>query len=178
MLSLNLLLIDSHQDFRKSAQKYLLSCRIFKSVQAADSYSEGMLLTAGCCPDLLLIDSAIFFENPGLIEEIEKIKYSNPTLEVLVLFLFQEDYMDSFQRISSPVSGILFKEKFAEGLFEYLSVRKISSAGSQDDSSKGGIVLFKILVPAECLFCPTASCVLFIKSEVVLSSYEEQEGFR
>jgi len=137
MPPLHLFLIDSHQDFRESARNYLLSCCEFRSIKVAASYNEGMFLTAECYPDLLLIDSGIFFEKPGFIAEIEKLKHSKPALEVLVLFLFQEDYINGFQLISPPVSGIIFKESFAEGFLNYLAGRKKGPAGSQDTSCKG-----------------------------------------
>ncbi len=126
MPPLNLFLIVKHQGFRESARNYLLSCCKFRSVKAAASYNEDMFLTAECYPDLLLIDSEIFFEKPGFIKEIEKLKHSKPALEVLVLFLFREDYMNCFQLISPTVSGIILKESFAEGLFKYLSIGKKS----------------------------------------------------
>ncbi len=138
MPPLNLFLIDKHQDFRESARNYLLSCFKFRSVMTAASYNEGMFLTAECYPDLLLIDSEIFFEKPGLIKEIEKLKHSKPALEVLVLFLFREEDISLSRFLSPPVSGIIFKESFAKGLFEYLAGRKKGPAGSQDSSCKGG----------------------------------------
>lgn len=134
---LRLLLIDSHQGFRESARKYLLRCPDFSNVEIAASYNEGMLLSAKYFPDLLLIDREILFENQALIKEIEKLKQANPSLDVLLLFLFREEDINCYQELLPLVSGIIIKESFAEDLFEYMAAEKKHFAGSQDSSCKG-----------------------------------------
>jgi len=132
-----LLLIDLHQGFRESARKYLLRSRLFRSVETAASYNEGMLLAKEHFPDLLLVDSKTFFDNPGIIKEIEKLKHSNSALEVLVLFLFREEDLSRCQELLPMVSGIILKERFAEDLLEYLAAGKINTAGYRESSRKG-----------------------------------------
>jgi len=134
---LRLLLIDAHQGFRESARKYLLRCPGFSSVEIADSYSEGMLLSKQYEYDLLLVDREILFGNPVLIKEIEKLKQDNPSIDVLVLFLFQEEDINRCQELFPLVSGIILKESFAEDLYEYLSAEKNDHVESQDSSRKG-----------------------------------------
>ncbi len=132
-----LLLIDPHHGFRESARKYLLCCREFGSVEVAASYHEGMLLSAQHFPDLLIIESEILFKNPVRVKEIEKLKHSNPALEVLVLFLFWEENFNRCQELFPLVNGTISKESFAEDLFEYISAENEYHAGSQDSSCKG-----------------------------------------
>ncbi|MGM0653290.1 MAG: hypothetical protein ACQES4_11005 [Bacillota bacterium] len=132
-----LFLIDSHAKFRESARKYLLRCHLFKSVETADGYYDGMFLHKKYYPDLLLIDSEIFFENPGLIKKVEELKHSNPALKVLVLFLFREEYLNRCQELFPLVSGIILKESFAEDLLEYLAADNKHLTERQDSSRKG-----------------------------------------
>ncbi len=132
-----LLLIDSHHGFRESARKYLLRCREFGSVEVAASYHEGMLLSAQHFPDLLMIDSEILFKNPVRVKEIEKLKHSNPALEVLVLFLFREENLNRRQELFPLVNGTISKESFADDLFEYIQAGNELPAGKQNSSCKG-----------------------------------------
>ncbi len=133
---LHLLIIDSHQVFRESAMKYLMRCRMFRCVEAVASYNEGMLHIKKYFPDLILVDSKINFENPDFIYEIEKLKPSNSALEVLILFLFEEGCINRCQLLSPLVSGIIFKESFADDLLEYLSKKK--SCRQSGQLSQGG----------------------------------------
>lgn len=126
MTFLRLLLIDPHAEFRESAGKYLLRCREFRSVEVAASYNEGLLLYNQHFPDLVLIDSSYLYNNTGLIHELKKLKQSNPSLDVLALLLFRDDYIHRCQLLSSLVSGFIYKENFSEGLYEYLSSKKIA----------------------------------------------------
>ncbi len=137
MSLLNLLLIDPHQGFRESARKYLVRCRLFGSVEAAASHNEGMLLAKEHFPDLILIDSKLFIDSPVLINELEKLKYSNPALKVLVLFLFREEDINRCQELFPLVSGVILKENFAADLFEYIAAEEKHHAGSQNSSCKG-----------------------------------------
>ncbi len=138
MPRLCLLLIDPHASFREAARSYLLRCRFFRSVEAEASYHEGMFLAKDHFPDVLLIDSKVFFDNSCLIKELEKIKQANPALKVLVLFLFREEDINRCQELFPLVSGIILKESFAEDLLEYISAGNKNPAGKQKSACKGG----------------------------------------
>ncbi len=136
MTNLRLLLIDPHAVFREAARKYLLRCREFRSVEVAADYNEGLLLYAQYFPDLILVDSEYLSKNPVLIHELEKLKEAHPSLDVLALLLFRDDYIHRCRMLSSPVSGFIYKENFSESLLEYLSARPERTAVKQTDSTK------------------------------------------
>ncbi len=137
MSALRLLLIDPHDKFRESARKYLLRCRKFRSVEAVASYNEGMLINTDHFPDLILVDSGYISQNSLLISELEKIKNAKPSLDVLVLSLFSDDYHNRYQVLSPLVSGIIFKENFSVNLFEYLASKQDGLTGKQTGSREG-----------------------------------------
>ncbi len=132
-----LLLIDPHDKFRESARKYLLRCREFRSVEAVASYSEGLLLYAQHFPDLVLVDSEYLQKSTGLVHELEKLKQSDPSLDVLALSLFRDDFHSRHQVLSPLVSGIIFKETFSVSLFEYLAARQKKHPGRQTGAHEG-----------------------------------------
>ncbi len=136
MTNLRLLLIDPHAVFREAARKYLLRCSEFKRVEALAGDDEGLLLDAQDTPDLILIDSGYLSASPALINALEKLKEAHPSLDVLALSLFRDDYIHRCRMLSSPVSGFIYKENFSESLLEYLSARQERTAVKQTDSTK------------------------------------------
>ena len=133
---LRVLLIDPHNRFRESARKYLLRCREFRSVEVAASYNEGLLLNNQHFPDLILVDSDYLYNNTSLLHELENLKQSNPSLDVLALSLFRDDHNNRCPHLSSLVSGFIYKENFIENLFTYLLAKEKEFAGKQIGLSK------------------------------------------
>ncbi len=131
MSNLRLLLIDPHDIFRESARKYLLRCREFRSVEVMACYNESLLLHAQHFPDLVLVDSNYLSQNSSLIHELEKLKQSDPALDVLALLLFKEHAHSRYLLFPHLVSGFIYKVNFSENLHEYLAARKKSPAGRQ-----------------------------------------------
>ncbi len=136
MPRLCLLLIDPHASFREAARSYLLRCRDLSSVETAANYNEGLLLYKQYFPDLILIDREIFSTEPGLIEALATLKHSNPQLDILALYLFEEDGSNRGRLLSPLVGGIIYKENFAEGLFAYLASRNNQHTSAQTGSLK------------------------------------------
>ncbi len=137
MSPLSLLLIDPHASFRESARKYLLRCREFRSVEVMASHNEGLLLYAQHFPDLILVDSEYLQKNTGLIHELEKLKQSDPSIDVLALLLFRDEYSNRCQLSSALISGFIYKEDFSENLLAYLAMRQKTPAGRQISFSEG-----------------------------------------
>lgn len=137
MPHLRLLLIDPHDKFRESARKYLLRCPEFESVEVMASYNEGMLLYAEHFPDLILVDNDYLSQTSSLLNELEKLKQSDPSIDVLALSLFRDEYSNRCQVLSSLVSGIIFKENFSENLLDYLAARQKTPAGGQNSFGEG-----------------------------------------
>jgi DNA-binding NarL/FixJ family response regulator len=129
MPRLRLLLIDPHASFREAARCYLLRCREFRSVEVMAGYNEGLLLHAQHFPDLVLVDSKFLSQSPGLIHELEKLKQSDPTLDVLALLLFKDDDHSRYLQFPHLVSGFIYKENFSENLHDYLAARQKAPAG-------------------------------------------------
>ena len=117
----------------------MLRCREFRSVEVAASYNEGMLLSAQYFPDLILVDNDYLSKNPVLIKELEKLKRSDPELDVLALVLFRDDYncLSRYQLFPHLVSGVIFKENFSENLLAYLAERQNITAGRQSSFGEG-----------------------------------------
>ncbi len=137
MSPLRLLLIDPHAIFREAARKYLLRCREFRSVEVMAGYNEGLLLYTQHFPDLILVDREYLQKNTGLFHALEKLKQSDPSIDVLALSLFRDDYNHRCQLLSSLVSGFIYKENFSENLFAYLAARQKTPAGRQKNFGEG-----------------------------------------
>ncbi len=137
MRPLRLMIIDPHDIFRRSAYNYALQCREFRSVEVAAGYDEALLLKAQHLPDLILIDVVIFSTDPGIINTLEKLKLSNPKLDVLALMLFKEKCLERCQFMLPLVSGIIFKENFTEGLTDYLAAKHTINRGCSNRPFKG-----------------------------------------
>ncbi len=137
MQCLRLLLIDPHASFREAARSYLLRCRDFSSVEVMAGYNEGLLLDAQPCPNLVLVDSKFLSQNPGLIDALEQLKQSDPTIDVLALLLFKDDDHRRYLLFPHLVSGFIYKENFSENLHDYLAARQKAPAGRQIGSREG-----------------------------------------
>lgn len=107
MSSIDILIVDDHPVFRDGIRALLEATPDIKIVGEATTGEEAVQLAAQCQPNMILMD----VQMPGLngIEATRKIVTAQPTMQVLIITMFEDD-VSVFMAMRAGARGYILKD--------------------------------------------------------------------
>jgi len=117
---LRVVIVDSNENFSRSAKNYLANKKKIDNVDVVSSCSELISALSIIKPDLLLIDKSVVLAESKIQTAIYEFKKKRPEAKVLLMTLYPVTKQAEYRSIIKNITGVITKQDFATEIQQYL----------------------------------------------------------